>query len=165
MAELLVAEARRRLIDESLPRIEHCLEQLTEDDIWHRPNQNVVSVGNLCLHLCGNVRQWIIAGLGRAEDSRDRDSEFAERGPIPRADLVGRLRHTLDEAVGVLEALDPASLAQPRRVQGFDETGVSVVVHVIEHFSYHTGQISLAVKLLKDIDLGYYAGKDLNAID
>lgn len=165
IGQLLIAEARRRLIDESLPRIRKCLGELTEDEIWDRPNENVVSIGNLVLHLCGNVRQWIVTGLGGAEDHRDRDSEFADRGPISRHDLITRLENTLREALDVIEHTDPATLAQPRRVQGYDETGVSILVHVIEHFSYHTGQISLAVKTRKNLDLGYYAGKNLNAID
>ena len=159
----LVAESKRRMLDESLPRIKKCLDLLSDEEIWRQPNDETVSIGNLVLHLCGNVRQWIVSGLGGAEDPRDRDAEFAQRGTIPKADLAVRLEDTLREAAEAMDRVDAASLLETRRVQGQTETGLSILVHVVEHFSYHTGQISLAVKLLKGVDLGYYAGQDLNA--
>ncbi|MCH8203873.1 MAG: DUF1572 family protein [Candidatus Hydrogenedentes bacterium] len=159
----LVAESKRRMLEESLPRIKKCLDALSDEEIWRQPNDETVSIGNLVLHLCGNVRQWIVSGLGGAEDPRDRDAEFAQRGTIPKADLAVRLEDTLREAAEAMDRVDAASLLETRRVQGQTETGLSILVHVVEHFSYHTGQISLAVKLLKGVDLGYYAGQDLNA--
>ena len=159
----LVAESKKRMLDESLPRIKKCLELLTDEEIWRRPNDETVSIGNLVLHLCGNLRQWIVSGLGGAEDQRDREAEFTERGTIPKAELAARLENTLREAAEAMDRVDAASLLETRRVQGQMETGLSILVHVVEHFSYHTGQISLAVKLLKGVDLGYYAGQDLNA--
>jgi len=163
VAAQLVHETRRRLIGESLPRIAQCLNELTDEDIWLRPNEHVVSVGNLILHLCGNVRQWILSGLMGRDDRRDRDAEFATTGPIARADVLAQLESTRGEVDRALDEIDPEALNASRRVQGIDETGVSILVHVIEHFTYHTGQISLAVKLRKNMDLGYYAGRDLNA--
>ena len=161
--EALIAESKRRLSGESLPRIQKCVEQLTDEELWHRPNDAVVSVGNLVLHLCGNVRQWIISCLGGSEDARVSDEEFSPEGPIPREHLLAQLSDTLREAESVLDRMNPQTLLQPRRVQGQNETGLSILVHVVEHFSYHTGQISLHVKLRKGLDLGYYAGMDLNA--
>lgn len=163
LGEALIAEARRRIAGESLPRILRCIEELSDEAIWRRPNESVVSVGNLVLHLAGNVRQWIGSGLGGAPDERTRDAEFAEQGPMPREGLVRILNDTIRDAESVLETLDPDTLLEPRRVQGRQETGVSILVHVVEHFSYHTGQISLHTKLHRNIDLGYYAGHDLNA--
>ncbi len=159
----LLAESKKRMIDESLPRIKKCLELLTDEEIWRQPNDETVSIGNLVLHLCGNVRQWIVSGLGGDEDHRDRDAEFAERGTVPKSELAARLENTLREAAEAMDRVDAASLLETRRVQGQTETGLGILVHVVEHFSYHTGQISLAVKLLKNIDLSYYAGQDLNA--
>lgn len=161
LGRALLAECERRLFDESRPRIEKCLEMLSDDQIWWRPNDSTVSVGNLVLHLCGNVRQWIIGGLGGAEDKRRRSSEFEERGPIPRTELLARLGSTLDEAQSVMRKLEPTALLQKRTVQGFDETDVTVLIHVVEHFSYHTGQITYAAKSLTDRDTGYYAGLNL----
>ena len=157
----LVRECRRRLFEESLPRIRKCLSHLTDDEVWLRPNENVPSVGNLVLHLCGNVRQWIGSGLGGAPDERDRPNEFSERGPHPKADLLARLEATLAEAGHVMDRVDPSRLLDKRPVQVFEESGLSILIHVVEHFSYHTGQITTFVKTRKNVDLGYYAGIDL----
>jgi uncharacterized damage-inducible protein DinB len=159
---LLLAEVRRRLFEESVPRLKKCLSLLTEAEVWHRPNAHSNSVGNLVLHLCGNARQWILHGLGGAPDHRLRQAEFDEQGPLPTAHLVALLDQLCQEITLVLAGLSPQSLVEPRRVQGFDETTVSVLVHVVEHFSYHTGQVSYYTKAFKDLDLGYYAGQALD---
>ena len=159
----LIAECRRRLYSESLPRIRQCLSELTVDEIWARPNGHTVSAGNLVLHLVGNVRQWILSGLGGVPDVRERQAEFDAAGPMPTADLLARLEATMAEVSAILDLLEPASLLVPRRVQGFTESGLSILVHVVEHFSYHTGQIAYIVKSRKDVDLGFYRGTNLNA--
>jgi len=82
------SEVRRRLIDESMPRLKSCLEKLSEEDIWWRPNDNSNSVGNLILHLCGNIRQWMLAALGGSVDNRVRQKEFDEREPLPKDALM-----------------------------------------------------------------------------
>lgn len=161
LGRALVAETRRRLFDESLPRLEKCLSLLTEEEIWDRPNPETNSVGNLVLHLAGNVRQWIVHALGGAPDVRERSREFAERGPIPTPELLVRITSALDDVHRVLDDLEPRSLLEPRQVQGFSETGVSILVHVTEHFSYHVGQITYVVKAKKNLDTGYYAGVEL----
>lgn len=158
----LIAETKRRLIREFPPRIHRSLGQLTEGEIWWRPNAETVSVGNLVLHLIGNVRQNILSGLGGAPDGRRRQTEFDEPGPLPAAELLRRLDELMAEVDRVLDGIDPASLLTVRRVQGFEESGLSILVHVVEHFSYHVGQISYFVKSRKAVDLGYYAGVDLN---
>ena len=158
----LIEETKRRLFRDSQPRIHKCLAQLTEEEIWERPNAETVSVGNLVLHLCGNVRQNILHGLGGAPDHRRRALEFSEPGPIPAAELLRRLDELMAEVDAALDRIDPASLLEIRRVQGFDESGLSILVHVVEHFSYHVGQMTWFVKSRKAVDMGYYAGMDLN---
>lgn len=158
----LIRECRRRLLDVSLPQIRTCLAQLSDEELWLRPNEQSNSMGNLVLHLCGNVRQYVIAGLGGAADVRERAKEFAERGPVPRAALLERLEQTLAEAGKVLDRLDPAGILEKQTVQGFEYDGVGILIHVVEHFSYHTGQIAYFVKARKGIDLGFYRGVDLN---
>lgn len=158
----LIRESRRRLFEESLPRIRTCLGQLTQDEIWARPNEQTVSAGNLVLHLSGNVRQYVLATLGGAADVRERQKEFDEKGPLPTPELLGRLEQTMAEASAVISRLDSAMLLRTYRVQGFVESGLSILVHVVEHFSYHTGQIAYIVKSRKNVDLGFYRGKDLN---
>ncbi len=158
----LAEQFERRVVQESLPRILKCLDLLDVEQVWSRPNENTVSAGNLVLHLAGNLRQYVVAGLGGEPDTRRRAEEFSERGPLPPAALVEQIRGVVHEAATVVRRLEPAALLATHCVQGFEETGTSILVHVIEHFSYHTGQITYAVKMLKNIDTGYYAGQDLD---
>lgn len=162
LAAQLRDEACRRL-EESRVRIHACAARLTDEQLWHRPNTHVVSVGNLVLHLCGNVGQWVNSTLGARPDHRQRDTEFDEVGPVDRTALLADLDRTLAEATATIRAMDQADLEADHRVQGFLESGTAIVLHVVEHFSYHTGQITLHTKLLLDVDTGYYAGLDLNA--
>jgi len=137
-------------------RIETCLRKLTEEQIWARRHENENAIGNLVLHLCGNVRQWIIGGVGGATDQRDRDAEFARREPLPAEDLLSRLRRTLDEADRVLEGVGPEGLLSKRRIQVYEVTVLHAIYHVAVHFSEHTGQIIWATKGLTGEDLGFY---------
>ena len=91
--------------------------------------------------------------------------EFSEKGPLPTEDILAKLRATLADVRIALDALDPSTLGSTWRVQGREETGVGILVHVVEHFSYHTGQITLAVKTRKAVDMQYYEGEDLNITD
>jgi uncharacterized damage-inducible protein DinB len=135
-------------------RIHHCLRRMSERQIWWRPNTASNSAGNLVLHLCGNMRQWIISGLGGAPDLRDRDAEFAARGGLPRRELLRRLNATAREVEAVLRRLPPEALTRRYVIQGFHVTGLAAVAHVYFHFSYHAGQIVYVTKLQKGRDLG-----------
>lgn len=158
---LLVREARRRLLEESLPRLRHCIDLLEEEEVWLRPNESSNSVGNLVLHVCGNARQWIISGLGGAGDIRRRSEEFSVRGPLPKTHLIELLDVLAPGIESVLDGLSETDLLKVYAVQGFQETGVGILVHVVEHFSYHVGQVGYFVKARKNLDLGYYSGLDL----
>jgi uncharacterized damage-inducible protein DinB len=138
-----------------LPRILICLKQLSRQQIWWRPNEASNSVGNLVLHLSGNVRQWIIAGLGGAPDRRQRDQEFAERGPLPRRVLEERLCKIVESACRILRKLSAQDLAQVHSIQGFQVTGMEATLHVAEHFSHHAGQIILITKMLTGTGLSF----------
>lgn len=155
-------EIKRRLIDESFPRIKQCLEVLTDEEIWHRPNDHTVSIGNLVLHLNGNVRQWVLSTIGLQQDTRKRQMEFDETGPVDRQIILADLDGTLDEVNMILGNLDREALTKTYNVQGFKENGIGILVHVTEHFSYHVGQITYATKSLKNMDMGYYKGQDLD---
>ena len=154
-AESFLADSQRLLGKEHLPHIVKCLQQLSENDIWWRPNAASNSAGNLVLHLCGNVRQWIISNLGENPDGRDRDSEFAERGPIPREVLTARLKSTVQEACEVLSRLHEETLSRKYVIQGLHVTGLEAIAHVVEHFAYHTGQIVYITKLKRGRDLKF----------
>jgi uncharacterized damage-inducible protein DinB len=139
-----------------LPKIERCLAQLTDNQIWSRPNEASNSIGNLVLHLCGNARQWIVAGIGDTPDRRDRDSEFSQREIIPREELLSRLQTTVADVECVLADLDSKIILERRTIQGKDVEILEAIFHVIEHFSMHTGQIILLTKQLTARDLHFY---------
>jgi len=151
-----LAEARRHLREDYLPKIERCLERLTDEQVWWRASERSNSVGNLLLHLEGNLRQWVVCGVGGARDARARDREFAERRSLPREELLSALRAAVSEADEALARLGPAALVETRRVQGLDVTLLAAVFHAVEHFSMHTGQIILLTKMLADEDLAFY---------
>ena len=155
LAEVSVRQWRMRLAERYLPRISECLEQLSDEEIWWRPNDASNSIGNLVLHVCGNMRQWIISGLGGAADVRERDKEFAERRPISRHELSDKFRQTVNEAREVLGRLEPGELTRRGRIQGYDVTGYEAAAHVIEHVAYHAGQIIYITKLKRAKDLGF----------
>ncbi len=140
LAAAVGAEAAKELTA-ALDRIQHCLGQLSDEQIWWRSQPSMNSIGNLILHLCGNVRQWIIAGLGGAADVRDRPAEFAERGPIPKAELLRKLESVVKEAKGVLGRLTADQALRNHRIQGFDESGLSAIFSSIPHFRGHTQEI------------------------
>jgi uncharacterized damage-inducible protein DinB len=155
LAALCVRQWRSRFEERYLPRIVGCLEQLSDEEIWWRPNAASNSVGNLVLHICGNMRQWIISGLGGAADVRERDKEFSERGPITRAALREKLQRTVSEACDVLARLRPSVLTRQYRIQEFDVSGYYAAAQVIEHVAYHLGQIIYVTKLKRAKDLGF----------
>jgi len=152
----LKSEFERRIYEEGYERIVKCLSFLSEEELWARPNENTVSIGNLILHLSGNVRQWICAGLGGQEDVRERDLEFSTQGGITKSALCEKIKLTIIDAQDVIENTSLDDLAKTYAVQVYEETGLSIVVHVIEHFSYHIGQITYTVKSQKNIDTKYY---------
>jgi len=151
-----IARSRYHLTEDLLPKIERCVALLSDEQIWWRPNAESNSIGNLLLHLSGNARQWIVSGLGKALDARDRDSEFAQRETIPRADLLSRLRQTIIEVDATLAKFDMDRLVEKKTIQGLEVTALEAILHVVEHFSMHTGQIILLTKILTSSDLRFY---------
>lgn len=137
-------------------RIEACLQKLDDRQVWMRGSEQENAVGNLVLHLCGNVRQWIVAGVGKAPDRRDRDSEFAARGGRTKSELAAELKAAVEDACGTLESVTAARLSERITVQHYDVTVMEAIYHVVEHFSGHAGQILFATKALISEDLGFH---------
>lgn len=140
VAEAHTAAAREQLT-KAAKVIKHCLGQLTDEQIAWRPQESLNSIGNLVLHLCGNVRQWIISGVGGEADVRNRPREFSERGPFDREELIRRLDEVVQQADDVLSTVTPQQLLQPRRIQGFETTGLSAIFDSVAHFKGHTQEI------------------------
>ena len=145
VARAFLDKSRRYLAHEYPTKIQRCLDVLPAEALWRRDDASENSIGNLLLHLSGNVRQWIVSGVGGAPDARQRSAEFdARHGSAP--DLLRGLLGTVREADEVLASLDEASLGERRRIQGRDVNVLDAVYHVVEHFSMHTGQIILLTK-------------------
>lgn len=163
LTNAFITEIKRRLFEENIPRLEKCVNQLSDEQIWYRPNTSSNSVGNLVLHLHGNVRQWVVAGLGKNKDVRERQKEFDEQGPVPKETMLQDMRQLMLEVEQILNKTTSDDLLEIRNVQGYRESGLSILVHITEHFSYHVGQMTYIVKMLKNKDMGYYAGHNLDA--
>ncbi|MEZ5963269.1 MAG: DinB family protein [Planctomycetota bacterium] len=147
--------------DDAMKRIAACLARLDEAQVWSRPNPACNAIGNLLLHLEGNVRQWILLTLGGRAGARDRPAEFAARGEPDAPDkdaLVAALASTVRDAVAVVESASAAHLLAIHPFQNgkFPGSGVAGVLHVMEHFSGHAYQIYDRTKQLTGQDLRFY---------
>ena len=139
-----------------MAQIGRCAGLLSGEQLWTRANEHCNSVGNLLLHLNGNVRQWIVSGLGGAPLDRERPAEFSEEGPLPAERVLGDLAETIRSAREVIKRLDDASLARRYEIQRREVTGLIAVFHAVEHFAFHTGQIIQITKELCAVDLSLY---------
>jgi uncharacterized damage-inducible protein DinB len=155
MGELFLTYSASKL-RELASRIEVCLGELSEEQVWVRGKENENAVGNLVLHLCGNVGQWIVSTIGGKPDTRVRETEFAARGSVGKDELAQRLGGTVEEALRVIGGLTDERLAARYTIQGYDVSVLEAIYHVVEHFSMHTGQIIFITKLLTTADLGFY---------
>jgi hypothetical protein len=157
LAAEFVQFSRRKLLDQYWPRMRKAVEPLGDEQLWWRPNEASNSVGNLILHLNGNVWQWIVASFNGLEDRRDRPAEFSATGDLSACELLDRLDHTIGEAAKVLARLTADDLLATYHIQGYIVTGLSAVYQVVEHFGLHYGQILYVTKMLEGRDLGFYS--------
>ena len=160
VSTLFLEFSRKTLIEEYWPRLRSCVESLSDEQVWWRPNEASNSIGNLLLHLNGNVHQWLVASFDRVNDARNRPAEFAERRHVPAAELVQQLDSTLRRASDVLSRLTEDELSATYHVQGYAVTGLHTVYHVVEHFGMHYGQIVYITKLVSGKNLGFYRELD-----
>ncbi len=155
-SRVFVRQARQLLSSEYLPKLESCLNMLSDEQVWWRANPESNSIGNLCLHLAGNARQWVLSGLGGEMDARARQREFDERAMIERSELLSTFRETVEDVDSVLARFDHERCLEQLEIQGSKVTALAAIFHVTEHFSMHTGQIILLTKMLSQRDLGFY---------
>lgn len=152
--------SRQKLVEQYWPRLRTCVESLTAEQVWWRPNTASNSIGNLLLHLNGNVWQWLVASFNRSEDVRNRPAEFSERNLIPPSTLLQQLSTTMQQASEVLARLTETDLLTVYEIQGYKVSGLAAVYQVVEHFGLHYGQIVYITKLLRSEDLGFYRQLD-----
>jgi uncharacterized damage-inducible protein DinB len=160
LAAVFLSRSRYYLTAEYPAKIRRAVEALPEDRLWWRPNEDANSIGNLLLHLSGNVRQWLVSGVGGQPDVRKRNLEFAARGGSGAAAMLDGLEATLREADAVLRALLPSELLERRTIQGRETTVFEAVYHVVEHFSTHTGQIIWIAKMAAPGAIRFYDDGD-----
>ncbi|MDF1697081.1 MAG: DinB family protein [Saprospiraceae bacterium] len=165
MNEAIIQQIEFRLIECGIHRILQCLDVLDEEHLYYRPNKNTNSINNQILHLNGNVRQWLISSHTPKTDIRKREVEFDPSNRKTKVKLIELLDELEKDVRATFPFLLDADLHEMKVVQCYQETTLSIIIHVIEHFSYHLGQISYITKLIKDIDLGYYSNVDLNKIN
>jgi DinB superfamily len=156
LAALFLEFSRQKLLGQYWPRLREAVGALTDEQVWWRPNDSSNSIGNLILHLNGNVGQWLVASFNRQEDARNRPQEFSERGQIPVSALLDKLGATLARAADVLGRLTADELLAPYEIQGYKVRGLDAVYQVVEHFGLHYGQILYIAKNLTGKDLGFY---------
>ena len=147
LSEQFLARSRHYLGVEYRLKIRAAVETMPADALWWRANEQSNSVGNLLMHLAGNIRQWIVGGIGGQPNARDRAGEFAARGGANAEALLADLDRALDEVDAVLAGLSETELATSRTIQGRDVNVFEAVYHVTEHFAMHAGQIILIAKM------------------
>lgn len=160
VSTLFLEFSRRKLLDHYWARLQACVEPLTEEKVWWRPNAASNSIGNLILHLNGNVRQWLVDSFNDTSDERDRPAEFSAEGGLTATELLAKLSATMQQAAEVLARLTEAELTAPYDIQGYRVTGLEAVYQVVEHFGLHYGQIAYVAKSLTARDLGFYRELD-----
>jgi hypothetical protein len=152
--------SRDKLLRQYWPRLRGCVGPLSDEQVWWRPNDASNSIGNLILHLNGNVSQWLVASFDCLEDARNRPAEFGERQHIPTAALLEKLGSTMGQASDVLARLTETDLRASLHIQGYTVSGLHAVYQVVEHFGMHYGQILYITKSIRGDDLGFYRELD-----
>ena len=161
LSEDFTAQAVVR-IQASMDKIQGCLKELDDTMFWAIPNENSNGVAQLLRHLQGNIGQYIISGLGGNPDLRDRPAEFDASTDADRETITSSFVEVARNAQDLIRAVPDSVLLERKRVQGFELSGLGIILHVVEHLSYHTGQIAYLTKLYRNIDLGFYRDFDLN---
>ena len=164
MNDIILLEFKKNAsfrLEESLRMIRIAFSKVTDEMLWKRPTDEGMALGNQILHCCGNLTQYISTSLGEGVDERNRDIEFSTTEGFTKKELLKQLELTVQKAQATIQNATQKQYGTTRTVQGFSLSGVGVVLHGVEHFSYHTGQIAFWVKQLTQEDLGFYDGLDL----
>ncbi len=156
IAEIFVARSRYWLTKEYPIKLRHCLNALPRGAVWARPNQDSNSVGNLLIHLTGNVTEWILGGVAGRSYKRYRAGEFAQRDGADASKLMDDLEAVLREADRVLAGLTEKDLERSVVIQERDTNVLGAIYHVVEHFAMHTGQIVFLTKLYAPGRIQFY---------
>lgn len=145
---LYLEESQKQFI-KARDRVNHCLNQLDDADIWWTPQEPCNSIGIILQHVCGNLRQWVLSGVGGAPDTRNRPKEFVIEEKPPKAVMQKTFNEVLDGVLAVLKDLDPERLSEHHRIQGFDASLLGAIYVAVTHLDIHVGQILYITRLRK----------------
>jgi uncharacterized damage-inducible protein DinB len=162
--QLFLDKSRYYLATEYPSKIRLAVKDLSYDDIWRRANDQSNSIGNLIVHLGGNIRQWIVAGIGGERSDRNRAAEFAMRAGPPLSELLALLDSAISDVDKVLASLGEDDLTLDRTIQGRQTNVLAAIYHVVEHFSMHTGQIIIMAKMYAPDSVRFYDDAGGNAV-
>ena len=163
--EKLIIEIKKNSIyrlEENLRMVLICIDKINEKDLWNKPSKKGVALGNQIIHIVGNMTQYLISALGEKKFNRERDNEFKIDKRMTKSSLINMLSNTIQESKKTITKLSMENLLKIRKVQAYTLSGIGCLIHSVEHFSYHTGQIALLTKNITNNDLGFYDGIDLN---
>lgn len=153
---IFLSRSRYWLTKEYPIKLRHCVNALPRDAVWARPNESSNSIGNLLVHLTGNVTEWILGGVGGRSIKRYRAGEFEQQDGADAAVLLDNLERVLQEADTVLAGLTEKDLERSVVIQDRDTNVLGAVYHVVEHFAMHTGQIVLMTKIYAPGKIQFY---------
>jgi hypothetical protein len=137
----LIGEELAHELTDALGRVRHCVDQLSDEQVWWRSRDDMNSVANVLLHLTGNLRQWVVSGVGGTPDDRNRPAEFSARGTLSKAEILGRLEATIADVTAVLRRTPADEWPRTRRIQGYEVTGLGAALHSVAHCRGHTQEI------------------------
>jgi len=150
LSRAVIDEVKDRLVRGFPQQVRACLDSLSDEQVWWRPNPGSNSVGNLVLHLCGSTRHFLGRAVGGTDYRRDRPAEFAEQGPVPRERLRALFDETVAETERVLGALTPARLLEVTDRAGEPFTVLNLLLRTSHHWAVHVGQMVYTAKALRE---------------
>jgi hypothetical protein len=152
IASLFLA-ASCAMLDQMTHQLAACVAKLNDNQIWQRGGAHENAVGNLILHLCGNMRQWIMHGVGQQPDMRTREVEFSTTGEVSGPALIATFQATVAQAKAVIESTSAERLCERTNPQGRDVTVLYAIYQVVGHVRQHVGQVILLTKQMTEQDL------------
>ena len=134
-----------------LERAEQAIGQLEDAQLWYRNHSTDNSIGNLVLHLVGNLRQWILGGIEDLPDTRDRPLEFSIKQGVSKTELLEMLHSTVEQSCRAIDSLPTSRITEAKHIQNTETTIAYALVMAVSHLGLHVGQIQFITKgMLKE---------------
>jgi hypothetical protein len=150
VSEAVLAALRARITRVFPAQIRACVDQLTDEQIWWRPNEKSNSIGNLIVHITGSLNHYLNFDIGGVEYHRDRAAEFAERRHIPKHELVAMFDDMVAKAEKTFDGIGVERLASPSPEPKMYTLLVEDLISIAVHIANHAGQIVWITKMLAE---------------